>query len=276
LKLVFIKKIAFYPAPARLTLFIVTLLVLWLPVAAPLYWLLRNDPNLVSIVTMVILYLIFLVLVQLWGKLVYNHPNLLKRYGLVNTSQNWLNLLRGFSLGLAVCLGIFLLQGLLGWLNWQSGKDNLAQIALEAILIGLGIGLAEELFFRGWLLDELERDYTPVKAMWLNGVIFGLLHFLKPLAEIIRTLPQLPGLIALSFILVDSKRLQQQRLGMSIGIHGGLVSGYYLINVGKLITYTQVVPDWVTGIDGNPLAGLMGWCGLTILAWLVRKAGVRG
>ncbi len=249
--------------------------MLWLPVAAPLYWLLRNDPNLVGIVTMVALYLIFLLLVQLWGKLVYNQANLFKRYGLVNTRQNWQNWWRGFGLGLGVCLAIFVLQGFLGWLNWQSGKDNLGQIALEAILIGMGIGFAEELFFRGWLLDELERDYTPIKAMWLNGVIFGLLHFLKPLTEIIRTLPQLPALIALGFILVESKRSQQQRLGMSIGIHGGLVSGYYLINVGKLISYTQVVPDWVTGIDGNPLAGLTGWFGLAILAWLVKNMGVR-
>lgn len=269
MKPAYIKKIAFYPAPARLTLFLVTLLVLWLPLAAPLYWLLGKDPNLVSILTMGLLYLIFLGLIQQWGKRVYNHPNLLKRYGLVNTRQNAQNFCQGFTLGFVVCLGIFVIQGVLGWLNWQPGKDNLAIITLEGILIGIAIGFAEELLFRGWLLDELERDYTPIKAMWLNGLIFGLLHFLKPLGEIIRTLPQLPALIALGLILVQTKRLQQQRLGMAIGIHGGLVSSYYLLNVGKLISYTEVVPDWVTGIDGNPLAGLMGWCGLAVLACLV-------
>ena len=271
MQLASLKQIALYPAPARLALFVVTLLVLWLPIAAPIYWLLGSDPNLVSIVTMGLLYLIFLFLVQLWGRLVYEHKNLLKRYGLVNTPQNVQNFGQGLTLGLTVCLGIFIVQGLLGWLNWEPRGDNLVKIALEALLIGIAIGFAEELLFRGWLLDELERDYHPIKAMWLNALIFGLLHFLKPLAEIIRTLPQLPALIALGLILVQTKRSQQQRLGMAIGIHGGLVCGYYLLNVGKLINYTNVVPNWVTGIDGNPLAGLMGWCGLVILGWLILK-----
>lgn len=271
MQLAFLKQIALYSAPARLALFVVTLLVLWLPIAAPIYWLLGSDPNLVSIVTMGLLYLIFLFLVQLWGRLVYEHNNLLKRYGLVNTHQNAQNFWQGLILGLTVCLSIFVIQGLLGWLNWQPPGDNLVKIALEALLIGIAIGFAEELLFRGWLLDELERDYHPIKAMWLNAIIFALLHFLKPPAEIIRTLPQLPALIALGLILVQTKRSQQQRLGMAIGIHGGLVSGYYLLNVGKLINYTNVVPDWVTGIDGNPLAGLMGWCGLGILGWLILR-----
>ena len=47
-------------------------------------------------------------------------------------------------------------------------------------------------------------------------------------------------------------------LGISIGIRAGLVWGYYIVNVGQLIEYTNQVPVWVKGINGNPIAGVMG------------------
>lgn len=47
-------------------------------------------------------------------------------------------------------------------------------------------------------------------------------------------------------------------LGYPIGLHAGLIWGYYIVNVGGLSEYTGRVPEWVTGIDKNPLAGLMG------------------
>ncbi|WP_338010940.1 hypothetical protein [Planktothrix prolifica] len=39
---------------------------------------------------------------------------------------------------------------------------------------------------------------------------------------------------------------------------GGLVWGYYIINVGQLINYSDTVSEAITGIDKNPLAGVMG------------------
>jgi hypothetical protein len=38
-----------------------------------------------------------------------------------------------------------------------------------------------------------------------------------------------------------------------------LVWGYYVVNVGELVTYTQTVSPAITGIYGNPIAGVMGW-----------------
>ncbi|MFM7906623.1 MAG: LPXTG cell wall anchor domain-containing protein, partial [Microcystis sp.] len=46
------------------------------------------------------------------------------------------------------------------------------------------------------------------------------------------------------------------------------------LNVGQLIKYTGTVPDWLTGIDKNPLAGVMGLLFLTILAIWTRKKTV--
>ncbi|WP_048753440.1 LPXTG cell wall anchor domain-containing protein, partial [Crocosphaera watsonii] len=43
------------------------------------------------------------------------------------------------------------------------------------------------------------------------------------------------------------------------------------INVGKIVDYTGQVSTLVTGIDNNPLAGIMGLIGLGLLSLLMRR-----
>ncbi|HBE59630.1 MAG TPA: CPBP family intramembrane metalloprotease [Cyanobacteria bacterium UBA11149] len=251
-----------------------TLVLCWLPIAAPIY-LLVKDSNLVTILTMGLLFGYFLLLVQFWGINVYHERKLLKRYGCHGTKKNGLNLVKGLTIGLLFTLGLFSLECGLGWLKFQTPSPELPKIILEGLASGLGVGLAEELVFRGWLLDELERDYSPKVSLWADGVIFGMLHFLKPISEMIRTLPQFPGLVLLGLTLVWAKRSHRNSLGISIGLHGGLVWGYYIINVGKLVEYSDRVSPWITGVDSNPIAGLMGLLLLGILAFWMRGRGSR-
>jgi len=135
----------------------------------------------------------------------------------------------------------------------------------------MALGTAEELLFRGWLWDELRRDYSFRISLGVNTLIFATLHFLKPLEAMVKSLPQFPGLVLLGLILIWAKQRSQGKLGLSIGLHAGLVWGYYLINVGNLVTYTGVVPDWVTGVGKNPLAGLVGLGFLGVTAGIMRK-----
>ena len=260
--------IASYPAPLRLGIFVLGLLLLWLPFAAPIYAYV-SDRNLASILTIVLLYAEFILLLKLWGKYVYQQPQLLRRYGLVGSRANGKELLIGLGIGLVTVLGLFSLEGLLGWLQWQQGIQ--AKIVIEGLVVAIATGFAEELLFRGWLLNELERDYAKV-AMWINALIFASLHFIKPLSEMLRTAPQFPGLLILGLTLVLAKRRCKNRLGLSIGIHGGLIWGYYIINVGQLIKYSGQVPDWVTGVNQNPLAGLVGIGFLSVMAWVMSKS----
>ncbi|OKH36459.1 abortive phage infection protein [[Phormidium ambiguum] IAM M-71] len=266
--------IAKYPTLIRVGLFLLTLLLLWLPLAAPIYfW--GSDANLVTILTMGWLFAAFLVLVRFWGKLVYQQTNLLKSYGLSASRKNALELLKGLDIGLLLALTLFFVAGKLGWLVWQS-SDRLPIVILEGLISALGVGFAEELVFRGWLLDELERDYSLKISLWVSSLVFALLHFIKPLSEIIRTFPQFPALLLLGLTFVWAKRGSRGRLGLPIGLHAGLVWGYYIINVGQLVRYSDRVPPWITGIDGNPLAGLMGFIFLGAIAsafWLRQKAG---
>jgi hypothetical protein len=188
------------------------------------------------------------------------------------TRQNGVELLRGLAIGLISIQLLFLVQGSLGWLKWQQPSESVVRFILEAIPTAFLTALTEGLFFRGWIYDELERDYKPDVVLWTVALIFPILHFLKPIPEIIRTSPQFVGLLLLSLTCIWAKRRSQGRLGLSIGIHAGLIWGWYVVNVGKLIEYTGKVPVWVTGINDNPLAGVVGLSFLVILTlWMWSK-----
>ncbi|NET29043.1 CPBP family intramembrane glutamic endopeptidase [Okeania sp. SIO1I7] len=303
-------KIAKFPVPIRIGIFILTLLLSWIPLAAPIYFF-GQDANLVSILAIALLYIEFIILVQFWGKKVYQQPHLLRHYGLEISRRNFQNFFQGLGIGLFSLFGFFILEGFLGWVIWQSPSAKLPQFILEGFLVSLGIGFAEELLFRGWLLDELERDYKPKVALWVSSIVYALLHFIKPVEEILRTWFQFPGLVLLGLIFVWAKRdeegrrkeeegrrkkwmetnfkdlvdrgvlnskekdkliyYQQQLLGLPIGIHAGFVWGYYIINVGGLVKYSTVVGEWIVGINGNPLAGVMGWFFLGAIALFIQR-----
>jgi uncharacterized protein len=266
--------IAQYAAPIRIIIFLVFLLLIWLPVAAPIYLLFNYDQNLVTILTMGLLFGLFLVFLPVWGKKVYQQSHLFKKYGLAGTRQNGFNLLQGLCIGLLFTFSLFALEGLLGWVNFQAPQANFPKIVLEGLLSGIGIGFAEEFVFRGWILDELQQDYSPKTALWADAMIFAVSHFIKPISEVIRAFPTLPALFILGLTLVWAKRSTGGLLGLPIGIHAGLFWGYYMLNIGKLVESSQQVSPWITGVDGNPIAGIMGILFLSILAvWMRKRLG---
>ncbi|MCU0543498.1 MAG: CPBP family intramembrane metalloprotease [Oscillatoriaceae cyanobacterium Prado104] len=268
-----IKKIGSYPFPWRVIIFLLILLAIWLPAAIPIYFLVK-DSNLATILTMGLLFVEFIILLPQWGKRVYGKTNLFKSYGLVNTKQNGIELFIGLAIGTCLTFTLFAVQGLFGFVLWQNSQ-NLSRIIAEGLLSALGVGFAEELVFRGWLLDELQRDYNYRISARSNTLIFALAHFIKPVGVMLQSWPQLPGLLLLGSILIWGKRNCQNRLGLPIGLHAGLVWGYYTINVGQLVKYSGSVPDWVTGVNGNPLAGAIGLLFLSILALGMRKMSDR-
>jgi threonine/homoserine efflux transporter RhtA len=85
-------------------------------------------------------------------------------------------------------------------------------------------------------------------------------------------MPQFAGLVLLGLALVWAKQSRHGRLGLAIGLHAGLVWGNYIINAGQLVQYSGQVPAWVTGIDKNPLAGMMGLLFLSGIALRMRQA----
>ncbi|MGG6239312.1 CPBP family intramembrane glutamic endopeptidase [Leptolyngbya sp. KIOST-1] len=262
-------KLVHYPAPVRIFCFLLLLALVWVPIALPLYAWLGTDGSL-SVIPLVLLYVLFMVWLVPWGRRVHGQAQPLRTHGLGASARYGRELAIGVVVGL-VSLGLlFTLEGGLGWLTWQPAPPTLGRIALEGLLVGLGVGLAEELLFRGWLLDELRYDWGFTPALWASGTIYAALHFIKPWEAIVKELPSFPGLLLLGLTLGWARQRTAGRLGLAIGLHGGLVAGYYLIDVGDLAIYTGRVPEWVTGLNQNPLAGAMGVLFLALIS-----AGIR-
>lgn len=262
-------RLARYPALARIFFFLLALALVWLPIALPLYrWLGFNGS--LSVIPLVLIYLLFVVWLVPWGRRVHGQAQPLRTHGLGFSTRHRQELGIGVVVGL-VSLGLlFAIEGGLGWLTWQPLPPNLGRIALEGLGVGLGVGLAEELLFRGWLLDELRYDWGFTPALWVSAAAYAALHFIKPWPAIVQDLPSFPGLLLLGLTLGWARQRTADRLGLAIGLHGGLVAGYYLFDVGDLAIYTQRVPEWVTGLNQNPLAGAMGVLFLGVISLGIR------
>lgn len=256
------------PAPVRIVVFLLLLLLTWAPIALPISALVA-DANLRSILTMPILYLEFLLWIPLWNRALYGEAQPLRRYGL-RFPASGRNLLAGLCVGWGAVLLLFMLQGELGWMQWLPPQD-LGRIVREALLMSIPLGFAEELLFRGWLLDELERDYGAKTGAIASSVVFAIAHFLRPLSELIAAWLTFPALVILGLALVWAKRAVRGHIALSIGLHAGLVGGYYVLNVGNLIQPVATVPTWITGMNGNPLASVPGVLTLGCIAGLMRS-----
>jgi membrane protease YdiL (CAAX protease family) len=272
------------PVLLRLLAFLVILALCWLPLGFPiLHWV--RDPNWQSILGLGLLYGQFLFLVRWWGRAVHHMPQVLNHYGFTFSSGNLRSLGIGMGVSSLCLLGLYGFQGALGWLQWHLPDWAFVRVFWEGLAVALGIGFAEELLFRGWLWDEFQRDYGDRRTLIITTHLYAILHFIKPLPEIIRTLPQFPGLILLGLIFAWAKQIGRGQLGLAIGLHAGFVWAYYWIVVGNLTSLppsppgnedlNQAIPTWVTGIDDNPLAGLLGIILLSGLAWGIRQTLLR-
>lgn len=262
--------------------FILMLLLVWAPGAGLIAWGVgwwvtpaAAAQNTASIFTLILLYGEFICLIRWWGQHVYQERGLLQRYGLRQLRPNILNVLTGLGIGLVSVLLLFGLQGRLGWLIWQPSRLFLPQLVIEGLLVALGVGFGEELLFRGWVLDELQRDYSWQRSLWVSSVIYAVLHFIKPIEAILQTWLTFPALVVLGLALVWAKRVGQGRLGLAIGLHAGLVWGYYLINVGQMVKYSPSVPTILSGWHGNPLEGGLGLGALGVIALALRAVALR-
>lgn len=261
------------------------------PIVLPIYWLgaVTDQSNLAEIVALALIYIGFLVGLPIWGKRIHGWRHPFSHCGLSLRLQTARDLLLAMLIGMLGVFALFGLQTLLGWAEPSAPSPRFSRFVVEGLIMALAVGFAEEMLFRGWLLSELEENYSSKAALWMCALFFAATHFIKPWTEIVRTFPQFLGLVVLGMALVWARRSptgrpvasvthsdklsnrQRSRLGYPIGLHAGLIYGYYLVNVGGLSEYTKEVPEWVTGIDSNPLAGLLGLALLGAISYAFSK-----
>jgi len=184
----------------------------------------------------------------------------------------------------ALLKGLFIATGLLtlitsivlieGSGDWR-GEVDVIHLA-NAVLLCIGVGLAEELIFRSWLWAELNRMMGSLRGALAQASVFSLVHtrFNLGLGAMGGLLF---GLFLLGIVLANQRQTDRGSLWGCIGLHGGLVAGWFLLQ-NDLLQLSPNAPSWLVGPGGNapnPLGGAVGIVSLLILLLIQRTAVAR-
>jgi len=173
-------------------------------------------------------------------------------------------LLRGVLLAALLLGGVTAVLLASGAARWR--PDLSAGELLNALALLLGVGFAEELVFRGWLWGELDLQMPHRRAVIVQALLFALVHPWFREAGL-AAVGLLGGLFLLGLALAMQRRADGGVLWGAVGLHGGLVGGWFALQKG-MIAIAADAPTWLIGPGGdsrNPVGGLLGWTGLGIL-----------
>ena len=227
--------------------------------ATPIF-LLGVDKENLSLIGTIFTFLIFIFSLPKWFKLRWGVINTWKLLGINKIDKNinlFIFFLRGFLL--SVTLISIILVPIIGtkWGYWIGTISP--DIFINAIFLILGVGFAEELIFRGWLLEELKKQFGLKKAILGQSFIFSIVHIGFDL-PFLQMLSILTGLFLLGILLSLIRLKDKNSLWGCIGLHGGLVGLWFITNNG-LLEISKNSPKWLVGpgtINTNPLGGIFG------------------
>ena len=214
--------------------------------------------------------LIFVISLPKWFEVRWKLNNVWKLVGIKKTHRNSKSsfyflkgLLGSISLLSAILIPIILFKDGI-WLGEIS-----IDILINSLLLIFGVGFAEELIFRGWLLEELKNQFGLKKALIFQSSIFSIVHigFNLPLWQMISILS---GLFLLGILLSLMRLKDKNSLWGCIGLHGGLVGLWFITNNG-LLEISKNAPKWLVGpgtINTNPLGGIFGISLMAIFCFL--------
>lgn len=232
----------------------------------------KIQKNELSLIGTFFTFSLFLVLLPSWIKSRWKCDEPFLAVGIFKLFH--LKSLNAFLKGLSVAL--LLLVVVLVFIFLGSSIENFSwstsDYLINAVLLGVGVGIAEELVFRGWLLGEMTYLFGPRFGLISQAVIFSFAHvrFQLPWNEL---LPLLLGLFLLGIVLAVRRSLDGCRLIGSISLHGSLVGGWFFIN-NALIEISSEAPSWLVGPGGknpNPIGGIGAILALLLIIFYQRK-----
>ena len=223
------------------------------------FLLLNLSKEALSLIGTIFTFFLFIFLMPKWFNFRWQIRNSWSTLGLNN--KTILNNILSFSQGIifALILLILILIPLLNknYIAFSGGLSS--DIILNGILLTFGIGVAEEIIFRGWLLEDLKLQFGIKVALISQSIVFSLAHigFKMPFWN---TLGILLGLFTLGILCSIIRLKDEGSLWGAIGLHGGLVGIWFVLNNG-LINISKEAPNWLVGYGAantNPLGGLYG------------------
>ena len=196
----------------------------------------------------------------------------------------WIDLGFGLLVGAVLMTLVFLVELAAGWItvneifyNGNSDEPFLVALLLPLLLM-LFVGVAEELFFRGYLLLNLAEGFNlrMIDPRWalifawlLSSALFGIAHMVNPNSTIVSSV-----YIILAGIWVGFGYVLTGSLAIPIGIHisWNFFQGYifgFPVSGGRDFTATAIVieqggPELWTGGAFGPEAGLIGLLALVL------------
>jgi membrane protease YdiL (CAAX protease family) len=227
----------------------------------------------VSLTGTVLSFALFLLVMPRWATLRWSEAQPWRRLGLIARKPRaridhvislGVGLLMSTALiGLIVSLLVFTGNG-----SWRGDLE--VQAILNCLLLALGVGFAEELIFRAWLWEELTKILGSRGGLLTQAAIFSLVHTRFSLG-FGPMLGLLTGLFLLGLILALLRLRDQGSLWGCIGLHGGLVGGWFLAHQ-NLLSIDPNASMWLVGPGGpnaNPLGGLIAILSLTAIGSLL-------
>ena len=260
---IFLKSLFLFKPKFFLTLVFIPILYIigWL-LSLPLLLLNFEKENL-SLIGTIFTLILFIFSMPSWFNIRWEIRNTWKILGLnkKNLLENILHFSQGIFLSLILIILILipiLNENYIIWLGELSSK-----IIINGMLLTFGVGFAEELIFRAWLLEELKLQFGIKIALISQAIVFSISHIGSGMSfwNISGTLI---GLFLLAILCSIIRFKDAGSLWGAIGLHGGLVGIWFILNNG-LIEISNETPIWLVGNDSkNPLGSLYGISLLTI------------
>ena len=257
--------------------------VLFIPLLYALGWLAAFPLTLfglptdqLSLTGTVLSFVLFLLVMPRWAALRWSEAQPWRRLGLIARKPR-ARIDHVISLGIGLLMSTALIGLIVSLLvltgngSWQGNLE--IQAMLNCFLLALGVGCAEELIFRAWLWEELTKILGSRGGLLTQAALFSLVHTRFNLG-FGPMLGLLTGLFLLGLILALLRLRDQGSLWGCIGLHGGLVGGWFLAHQ-NLLSIDPNAPIWLVGPGGpnaNPLGGLVAILSLTAIGSLLIRS----
>jgi uncharacterized protein len=206
---------------------------------------------------------------------------------------------RQFLLGLSMAVLLILIYYGIGLISgaWiiHMDYDSAGIIILKIVeyaLIACLIGIIEEIFFRGYLLQSFQENMSLPKAVCVCSLIYSILHFFKAdvlvstgfqpfvgfttmaqffkpiFFEFLKNLPAIIGLflvgVVLSYAFIKTKSLY-----LSIGLHAGMV---FMVKADTMfISRVRKEQVLLFGGDSKLITGMLVWFLLIFILFVIKR-----
>ncbi len=229
-----------------------------------------------SIIGTIITFILFLIILPSWAHVRWKTNNIWVSIGL-DFKNKFVALkifLSGFIFSVILLCTLILFLFLFGWVEGV----NYIKITelLNAILLIVGIVFAEEIIFRGWLMEEMVLLFGLRRGIIFQSTIFSLAHYRSDIG-LLALIPFFTGLFLFGLVLTLRRTIDRGSLWGCIGLHGGLVGIWYLFDSGMLV-FSIDTPYFLIGPSKNmvnPIGSVIGIIILFITIFFQRRLFAR-